>query len=174
MKHESRLTSKYLLLRFKIWISILCYNVKAPDSYSHEFPQNKLNWNNKTGVYYNDFFKNYFLWSYKSTANYLNNILYLLYRLLNVSTVDPGHVPWFTSFVALFNCTLYTATKLVTPWRWPGYIAETCRSSYSKYNTLCNSLVVNLCLLYCWTEDVQHQMLQLFVVTAWCRGESCI
>jgi len=75
----------------------------------------------------------YFLWSHKLTASYLYNILYLLYKLLHVSAIHPGHVPRFTSLVALFNCTLYTATKLVTPWRRPGYIAETCRSSYSKY-----------------------------------------
>ena len=155
---RSRLTSKYLLLKFKICISVFCCNIKASDSYSRGFPQNKLHWNDKTGVYYNDFTNVYFLWSHKLTANYLHNILYLLYKLLHVSAIYSGHVPRFTSLVALLNCTLYMATKFVTPWRWPGYIADICRSSYSKYNTLCNYLVVNLCLLYCYAEDVQHQI----------------
>jgi hypothetical protein len=133
-------------------------SIKMSDSYSRDFPQNELHWNNKTGVYNNDFMNIYFLWSHKLTANYLRNILYLLYKLLHVSAIYPGHVPRFTSLVVLFNCTPYTATKFVTPWSWPGYIAKTCRSSYSKYNTLCDYLVVNLCLLYCCTENVKHQI----------------
>ena len=117
---------------------VLRYNIKAPDSYSRDFTQNKLHWNNKTGVNYNDFMNSYFLWSYKLTASYWHNMLYLLDKLLHVSAIYPGHVPRFTSLVTLFNCTIYMATKLVTPWGWPGHIAEKCRSFYSKYKTLCN------------------------------------
>jgi hypothetical protein len=84
-------------------------------------------------------------------------VFYIYYtKLLHVSAIYPRHLQGVTSLVNVYSCTLQPNLYFLEDGQniWPKHVG----ALYNKYKTLCNELVVDLCVLNCSMEDVQHQI----------------
>jgi hypothetical protein len=69
---------------------------------------------------------------------------------------------------------LYTSKRLVAPWGWPRFKAETCRSEYNKQNFAMNLLINHLYMPheFCKSFHILRVLFQVTILTPY--GKRCV